>query len=143
MGEETDDIMDATGAVVAPEGNGNNSTFNVLLKLVEASGAQGATLNAIASDVKGLRETTTLQLAALQERIGRAESLNDVQNAKIEALAVEIKSQKQELTALKDTITNMRVQYAVIAAAAALVASILTAVASNILANLIQSGLGF
>jgi transcriptional accessory protein Tex/SPT6 len=104
-----------------------SDTFKILLQLIEQGATTKATLDGIARDVRDLRDSTNTQLARLQERIGRAESLNERQEERIKNLEEcgkkngdDLKTQAREISHLKE-----RIAYA--AGAAAVLGAILGA----------------
>jgi hypothetical protein len=89
-------------ATIAMQGNGaENTSFQLLIKLVGQMGETSATLRSIDTGLAELRTNTTAQLAMLQERVGKSEALNGVQNERIQQLERDRDALRAEVSALK------------------------------------------
>lgn len=70
-------------AVAVAQGNGVGTELQMLISMVGRLGEIGATMKSVEANLTELRTNTTQQLAHLQERVGRSEALNEVQNERI------------------------------------------------------------
>lgn len=96
--------MAETTAVI--QGNGTDTTFQLLIKLVEKMGEMSGTLRGIDSGLTEFRTSTASQLANLQERAGRGEALNEVQNTKIVQLEHDRDALRREIAEMKTAHAN-------------------------------------
>lgn len=94
-------MAETTAAI---QGNGTDTTFQLLIKLVEKMGEMSGTLRGIDNGLTEFRTNTASQLANLQERAGRGEALNEVQNTKISQL-------ERDRDALRHEIVQMKIDH--------------------------------
>jgi hypothetical protein len=92
-------------AVAVAQGNGLGTELQMLISMMGRLGEMTATLKSVDAGLTEVRQNTSQQLALLQERIGRSEALNEVQNE-------QIKQMQQSDTTLRADIAALKAEHA-------------------------------
>lgn len=116
-----------------PITSSGNDHLTILLELVGRTSASQATLERIASDVQELRNNTSRQIAALQERVGTGEALNNVQDEQIKQLTLKVDA----MAGLADRIDALEKRLAYYVGAAAVGGAVFGAVLVEVISRLI------
>lgn len=111
-----------------------NMTLNAtLLDLVRQIGAQGATLQSIETRLSTMHLDVNRQMADHQERIGRVEQSNAVQDERLNKLEDTAHDALQEHVEFRASINNINIKIAAASIIAGLGSSLLILILSRIL----------